>query len=63
MLFSRGQKIKMLQKLNRRDYFYNILGFFFYGVSRTKADLCSEYILNYVFGSFFKQDHLLNLVI
>ena len=29
----------MLQKLNNRDYFCNILGFIFYGVSRAKTDL------------------------
>ena len=63
MLFSRGQKVKNITKLNLRDYFCNILGFIFYAVSRAKTDLHSKYIFNFVFGSFFEQDHLLNLFI
>ena len=63
MLFSRGQKIKNITKMNKTDYFFNILGFIFYGVSRVKTDLHSKYICNFVFGSFFEQDHLLNLFI
>ena len=55
--FSRGQKIKILQKLNQRDYCCNIIGFIFYAASRSKTDLHSKYIFNFVFGSFFKQDH------
>ena len=61
--FLEVKRYKILQKLNKRDYFCNILGFFFYGVSRTKTDLHSEYIFNFVFGSFSEQDHLLNLFI
>ena len=51
----------MLQKLNKRYYICNILGFIFYGVSRAKTDLHSKYIFNFVFSSFFEQEHLLNL--
>ena len=60
--FLEVKRSKILQKLNKRDYFYNILGFIFF-VSRAKTDLHSKYIFNFVCGSFFKQDHLLNLFI
>ena len=61
MLFSRDQKLKNITKFEQN--FCNILGFSFYGVSRAKTDLHSKYIFNFVFGSFYEQDHLLNLVI
>ena len=61
--FLEAKRSKILQKLNKRDYFSNILGFIFYGVSHAKPDLSSKYIFNFVFGSFFEQDHLLNLLI
>ena len=61
--FLEVKRSKILQKLNKRDYFCNILGFSFYGVSCAKTDLHSKYISNFVFGSFFEQDHLSNLVI
>ena len=35
----------------------------FYGVSRAKAGLYNKYMIYFVLGSFFKQDHLLNLTI
>ena len=63
MLFSRDQKIKNVKKLNKRDYFCNIPRFIFHGVSRAKTDLHSKYVFNFVFGSFFEQDHLLNVFI
>ena len=44
MLFSRGQKIKTLQKLNKETVLAYILGFVFYGVSRAKTDLHNKYI-------------------
>ena len=61
MLFSRDQKLKNITKFEQN--FCNILGFSFYGVSRAKTDLHSKYIFNFVFGSFFEQDLLLNLFI
>ena len=61
--FLEVKRSKILQKLNKRDYFCNILGFIFYGVSRAKTDLHSKYIFNFVHGSFFEQYHLLNLFI
>ena len=61
--FLKVKSSKILQKLNKGDYFCNILGFSFYGVSCAKTDLHSKYISNFVFGSFFEQDHLSNLVI
>ena len=57
------KRSKLLQKLTKRDYFCNFLGFIFCGVSRAKTDLHSKYIIIFVFGSFFEQDHLLNLLI
>ena len=63
MLFSRGQKIKNWTKIEQKRLFLNILDFIFYGVSRVKTDLHSKYIFNFLFGSFFEQDHLLNLFI
>ena len=62
--FSRGQKIKILQKFNNRDWFCLHSCFHFYGASRGKTDVHNKYgIFNFVFGSFFEQDHLLNLFI
>ena len=49
--FLEVKRSKILQKLNKRD------------VSRAKIDLHNKYIFNFVFGSFFEQDHLLNLFI
>ena len=61
--FLEVKRSKELQKLNKRGYFCTILGFIFYTVNRAKADLRSKYIFKFVFGSFFEQDHLLNLFI
>ena len=63
MLFSRGQNIKSITKVELfcTTVFVYILGFIFYGVFRAKTDLHNKYIFNFVFGSFFEQDHLLNL--
>ena len=63
MLFFRGQKIKNITKIGLETIVCNILGFIFYVVSRTKTDLHNKYVFNFVFGSFFEQDHLLNLFI
>ena len=40
-----------------------MLGFIFHGFSRAKTDLHSKYIVNFKFGWFFEQYHLLNLFI
>ena len=61
MLFSEFWRSKE-QKLNKRVFAY-ILGFIFYGVSPAKTDLPNKHTINFVFGSFFEQDHLLNLLI
>ena len=37
-----------------------ILDFIFYGVSHAKTDF-KKNLFNFVFGSFFEEDHLLNL--
>ena len=61
--FLEVRRSKILLKLNKRDCFCNILGLVFYGVSHAKTDLRIKYIFNFLFGSFFEQDHLLNLFI
>ena len=40
-----------------------MLGFIFYGFSRAKTDLHNKHIVNFKFGWFFEQDHVLNLFI
>ena len=40
-----------------------ILGLIFYGVSSAKTNLLNKTWFNFVFGSFFEPDHLLNLII
>ena len=45
MLFSRGQKIKNITKIEKKEAVC---------VSRGKIDLHSKYIFNFVFGSFFE---------
>ena len=52
--FLEVKRLKILQKLNKRDCFCNILSLIFSGVSRVKTDLHSKYIFNLVFGSFFE---------
>ena len=61
--FLEVKRSKILQKLNKRDCFCNILSLIFYGVSHAKTDLHNKCIFNFVFDSFFEQDHLLNLFI
>ena len=63
MLFSRGQKIKNIRKIEQKRLFLQHSWFLFYSVSRAKTDLHSKYIFNFVFVSIFEQDHLLNLSI
>ena len=57
------KRSKILQKLNKRDCFFNIHHLIFYGVSCAKTDLHSKYISNFVSNSFFKQDLPLNVFI
>ena len=52
---------KYYKSLIKETVFVYILDFIFHGVSRAKADLSNKYIFNFVFGSFFEQDRLLNL--
>ena len=61
--FLEVKRWKILQKLNLRDYFCNILGFIFYAISRAKTDLHSKYTFNFVFALFFERVHPLNLLI
>ena len=62
MLFSNGQKVKNITKVKQNKLFYLHSWFHFYGVFRAKNDLHNKYIFNFVFGSFFEQYHLLNLL-
>ena len=63
MLFSRGQEIKHCKNWTKETIFVIFLISFFYGVFCAKTDLHSNQIFNFVFDSFFEQDHLLNLFI
>ena len=66
MLFSefwRSKDQKYLKDWTKKTVLVYILGFIFYGVSRAKTDLHNKYIVNFKFGWFFEQDHLLNLFI
>ena len=54
------KKSKILQKLNKRDCFCDILSLIFYDVSRAKTYLYSKYAFKFLFSSFFEQNHLLN---
>ena len=54
-LSSRGQKIKNITKIEqKRHTFVCILGFIFYGVSRTKTDLHDKYMI-YTINTWFTQ--------
>ena len=49
--------------MNKKDCFCNILGSIFMAFHAQKLIFHSKYIFNFVFGTFFEQDHLLNLFI
>ena len=55
---SKDQKYYVTKVEQKKLY---IFYFNFYGVSHTKTDLHNKYIFNFVSGSFFEQDNLLNL--
>ena len=38
-------RLKILQKANKSDFFVYILGFIFYGVSCAKTDLLNKHII------------------
>ena len=61
--FLEVKRWKISQKLNLTDHFCNIFDFIFYAVSLAKTDLHSKYKFNFVFGSSFERNHLLNLFI
>ena len=50
---------KILQKVEQKAFVY-LLDFIFHGLSRARTDLHNEYMFNFVSGSFFEQDRLLN---
>ena len=61
--FYRSKDQKYHKSYTKETVFVYILGFIFYGVSCAKTDLHNKYIVNFKFGWFFEQDHLLNLFI
>ena len=61
LYFLEVKRSKILQKLNKSAVFVYILDFIFIAFLAQKNDLNNKYIFNFVFGSFFEQDHLLNL--
>ena len=61
--FYRSKDQIYYKNLAKETIFVWILGFIFYVASRTKTDLTINIRVNFVFGSFFEQDHLLNLII
>ena len=61
--FYRSKDQIYYKNLTKETIFVWILGFIFYVASRTKTDLTINIRVNFVFGSFFEQDHLLNLII
>ena len=63
-LSSTGQKVKNITKIEHmRLFLFTFLVSFFCGVSRAKTDLRIKLMINFVLGSFFEQDHLINLII
>ena len=69
--FKRLKDQKYYKNWTIETVFINILGFIFYGVSREIASLHNKYkliytiniLFNFVFDTFFEQDHLLNFFI
>ena len=64
MLFSQFQRSKdqkYYKNWTKETVLVYIFGFIFYGVSRAKTDLHNKYIVNFKFGWFFEQDHLLKV--
>ena len=57
------QKIKSIAKIKRERLFFYIPGFIFHVVSYAKTDLHHKIYDLTLFGSFFEQGHLLNLII
>ena len=64
MLSSRGQKIKNITKIGQKRLFlFTFLVSFFMAFLAQKLICTINIRFNFVFGSFFEQDHLLNLII
>ena len=61
-LFSRGQKIKNITKIEQNKLFLFTFLVSFFGIFRANTDVHNKYIFNFVFGSFFEED-LLNLFV
>ena len=56
-------KKKCITKTERQRLFCLHFLFWIYGFYRVKTDVHNRYIFNFVFHTFFEQDHLLNLFI
>ena len=62
MLFSRGQKIKHITKFEQKKlFFFTFLISFFTAFLAQKLTCTINLYLTLCFGSYFEQDHLLNL--
>ena len=59
------KRSKVLQKLNKRDFFFtfSFFSFFLWRFSRKILIYTINIWVNFVFGSYFEQDHLLNVFI
>ena len=66
MLFSQflwSKDHEYYKNLTKETIFVYILGFIFDGISREKTVYTINIRFKFVFGLFFEQDHLLNLII
>ena len=56
---------KILQMLYQRYCFclHYCFGLHFYRASHARTDLHNEYVANFMFGSLFEYDYLLNVII
>ena len=59
--FYRSKYQKYYKGWTKETVFVYILDFIFHGVSRARTELHNKYIFNFVSGSFFEQDRLLNI--
>ena len=61
MLFSRGQNITNITKVEQRRLCLVTFSILFIMAFLTQKLTYNKYLFNFVFGSFFEEDHLLNL--
>ena len=61
--FQRSKNQRYYKSQTKDVVFVYIFGFIFYGVSHAKTDLRNKYMIDFMFGSVFEQDCLLNVMI